>query len=318
MLTKNNYYFDSVSKFHYTVFIQGRYSGIAGEIVDIKKITCCCKGLESMIWTSNHDSDMVAFEIQILLKNPLFPEDLFIEFHFEDDTNEVLTSSYIREKILEYRLMTTKIDERFRELISDSSVKKILDIGGRARSGLDRSKEFPDKDVVVLDIIEGENVNIVGDAHKMSDLFEPGYFDAVYCVSVFEHLIMPWKVALEMNKVMRLGAVGLVHTHQTIGMHDLPWDFYRFSDTAWKGIFNKHSGFEILQAELRDLQYIIPFYWRDKYYEAEKSAGYEGSTVLVKKIGDTKLEWPLGAADVTMDIYPDVPDNNKLEHMDKL
>ena len=42
---------------------------------------------------------------------------------------------------------------------------KLLDIGGRNRSKIDRSKEFPSFDVTVLDILDGDNVDVVADAH---------------------------------------------------------------------------------------------------------------------------------------------------------
>jgi hypothetical protein len=49
------------------------------------------------------------------------------------------------------------------------------------------------------DIKVGENVDIVGDAHRLTSLFKAGQFDFAYSISVFEHLLWPWKVALELN-----------------------------------------------------------------------------------------------------------------------
>ena len=91
---------------------------------------------------------------------------------------------------------------------------------------------------------------VVADAHQLSSVLPASYFDAVTSTAVFEHLVMPWKVAIEMNRVMKVGAWAFIYTHQTIGMHDLPWDYFRFSDNAWKGIFNRHTGFEIIGTEL--------------------------------------------------------------------
>jgi hypothetical protein len=306
--TKMVYYFESVSKFHYSVFIKGWCVKTDNSFFELKNITVTSAIANGFTWTSQVDANAVRFEIHVLLKESTFPSDLHIGLVFSDDSIELLSMPAMLARVSEQAALSIGID--FREMIKDSSFKKLLDIGGRARSGLDRSKEFPGKEVIVLDIIEGENVDVVGDAHNMSSFLEPNSFDAIYCVSVFEHLIMPWKVAVEMNRVMRMGAIGLIHTHQTIGMHDLPWDFYRYSDTSWKGIFNKHSGFEIVKTQLKELQYIIPFFWRDKYINAEKSAGFEDSTIIVKKIGETALDWKLTADDVTHDMYPDAPDNN--------
>ena len=139
----------------------------------------------------------------------------------------------------------------------------------------------------------------------MSEVLPHDHFDGVYSVAAFEHLAMPWKVAVEMNRVMKVGAIGLVHTHQTIGMHDLPWDYFRFSDSAWKGIFNAHTGFEIIETFMWLRQFIIPFQWKERYRDAEKGAGFEGSTVLFRKIGPATVDWPLRADQVTSDSYPE-------------
>lgn len=55
-------------------------------------------------------------------------------------------------------------------------------------------------------------------------------------------------------------------------MHDLPWDFWRDSDAAWKGLFNVRTGFEIIGTALSSEQYVISFHYQDRYVDAEKSA----------------------------------------------
>jgi len=316
------YYFEVSAKFHFTYFIKGWYKRHDNTLVTLKDIGCRHHNVIATVFKEERnlphlgEPSAVGFTIQFLLKEAVFPKNIFIDITFSDGTYDTFTDSFIGERMRADK--HTKVSKKFWEIIAESAYKKVLDVGGRARSGLDRSKEFLGKEVTIIDIIKDDNVDVVGDAHLMSKYFEPNSFDVVYCISVFEHLIMPWKVALEMNKVMRIGAVGLIHTHQTVGMHDLPWDFFRYSDTSWKGIFNAYTGFEIIETEMNDVCYIIPFAYKDKYEDAEKSAGYEGSAVLVRKIGETKLEWPLGADDVTGDMYPDHPDNNKLEHYEQI
>jgi ubiquinone/menaquinone biosynthesis C-methylase UbiE len=170
---------------------------------------------------------------------------------------------------------------------------------------VDRKNQFPGLNVVVLDILPGENVDVVGDAHKMSDFFPEGHFDFVYSVSVFEHLAMPWKVVCEMNRVMKPGGLGLVHSHQTIGMHDMPWDFYRFSDVAWSGLFNGHTGFEVLGSVMDDLQFVIPFLYKTEKEKAEQSAGFESSTVMFKKVGPCRVSWDVPLSGVVETAYPE-------------
>lgn len=192
---------------------------------------------------------------------------------------------------------------RFIQGIQALDRPKLIDIGGRSRSQIDRSKQFPNADVTVVDVLPGENVTVVGDAHQLSDLFAPETFDAAYSVAVFEHLFMPWRVALEMNAVMKPGALGYVLTHQTLGMHDMPWDFWRYSDTAWDAIFNEYTGFEVVDRQLFDLSYILPFHLSPGKIDAEKAAGFEGSAVLFRKIGPSKVRWDVPMS-IIKTIYP--------------
>ena len=88
-----------------------------------------------------------------------------------------------------------------------------LEIGSRARSGVTRRHFLPASTWAYtgMDILAGENVDVVGDAHKLSKLFPEKRFRAVMSFSVLEHLLMPWKFAIELNRVMELGGVGFLH-----------------------------------------------------------------------------------------------------------
>lgn len=68
-------------------------------------------------------------------------------------------------------------------------------------------------------------------------------------------------------------------------MHDMPWDFWRYSDTAWDAIFNAYTGFEIVERLLFSPQFILPFKITPGKMDSEKAAGFEGSAVLFRKTG---------------------------------
>lgn len=87
-------------------------------------------------------------------------------------------------------------------------------------------------------------------------------------------------------------------------MHDLPWDFWRDSDAAWKGLFNVRTGFEIIGTALSSEQYVISFHYQDRYVDAEKSAGFESSSVLIRKIGECAEQWAAGLTDLDDTTYP--------------
>jgi hypothetical protein len=182
---------------------------------------------------------------------------------------------------------------------------RILDIGGRSRSKIDLSAMFGKSQCTVLDILPGDNVDVVGDAHAMATFFPPEHFDGIYSVSVFEHLLMPWAVVPQMNKILKPGGLALIFSHQTLGIHDPPWDFWRFSDTAWDALFNPRTGFEILERAMDFEQYILPHIWRPNKPHEERATGFEGSVVLIRKTGLCQMSWPLTPADLIATSYPE-------------
>ncbi|MBL6996159.1 hypothetical protein [Desulfobacula sp.] len=87
--------------------------------------------------------------------------------------------------------------EVFRDFISLSKQTpspSILEIGSRNVTGITRREWFPHCiDYVGFDVLAGDDVDIVGDAHKLSENCPSEHFDFVYSISVFEHLLFPWK-----------------------------------------------------------------------------------------------------------------------------
>lgn len=248
------------------------------------------------------------FEIQCMMSDDVFPDGAMIHFKTNRKTYEFPLQELLDEALC--RISQDKVHEFHNSLKYSKNIVNIIDIGGRARSKLDRSKEYPNKQVTVVDILPGENVDVVGDVHEISSLVPPESQDAFLSISVFEHLLMPWKVVLELNKVLKTGAIGLVHTHQTIGMHDMPWDFWRFSDTSWDALFNKYTGFEITGTILNSPQFIIPYQYVPSKLHAERSLGFEGSTVIVRKTGPALVDWPVKVTDIVDTTYPDTDDES--------
>jgi SAM-dependent methyltransferase len=183
----------------------------------------------------------------------------------------------------------------------------MLDIGGRARSGNQLSERFPECDVTTFDIVPDPGVHVVGDAHELSRHFPPASFDFAHSASVFEHLVMPWKVAIEMNRVLKPGGVAFIFTHQTIGMHDMPWDFFRFSDASFTGLFNRYTGFEIVQSDMSSYMHIVPRAWSEHYRHNEGAGGFDSISVIVRKIGDATVSWDVPVADILRTAYPRGP-----------
>ncbi len=176
---------------------------------------------------------------------------------------------------------------------------RLLEIGSRARSGTSYREWFPsDMEYVGIDITPGRNVDVIGDAHHLSRYFDDK-FNFILSMATFEHILMPWKVSLEMNKVLTEGGLALIVSHAAWPLHEEPWDFFRFSKEAWRGVFNSHTGFEIVDAQYQHPTYIIPhFATTDDCERMSHGRSYLLSGCLVKKISSAKVTWEAEASEI--------------------
>jgi SAM-dependent methyltransferase len=180
----------------------------------------------------------------------------------------------------------------------------VLAVGSRNQ---DLRFRFPGcRSYVGIDIHPGPNVDVVGDAHHLTDHFPPNHFDAVFSISVFEHLAMPWKAALEMSRVLKVGGLIFIATHPTWPAHELPWDFWRFSTEALKALLNPRLGFEVLRCNdglpARILSLSSDLSTRLLYTQPARLA----VSAVARKVAepDPNLRWDMRIADFLQTAYP--------------
>jgi SAM-dependent methyltransferase len=126
---------------------------------------------------------------------------------------------------------------------------RILEIGSREVTGKsDARKRFSNAEYIGFDFYPGPNVDVVGDAHRLSQYFGDQKFDIIYSSAVFEHFAMPWLVATEIAKLLKPGGIIFVETHFSFGSHERPWHFFQFSDMALRVLFSPALGFECIEA----------------------------------------------------------------------
>lgn len=169
---------------------------------------------------------------------------------------------------------------------------RLLEIGSRARSGSTIRDQFGDNiEYIGVDVTDGPNVSVVSDAHHLSDaIIEP--VDYVCSISTFEHFMMPWKVALEINKILKPGGRVFSHSHQTWPEHDVPFDYFRFSEQAWSGIFNSHTGFRIVETKVGHPVSVSAIYnVGGPFDEMEYSPGHAMSVCVAEKIAEPLVKW---------------------------
>jgi hypothetical protein len=130
-----------------------------------------------------------------------------------------------------------------------SARPRVLEIGSRAVCSDSMWKlNIPKSDYTGFDVMAGKNVDVVGDAHKLSDYFAPSSFDLVVSFAVFEHLAMPWIVAEEISSLVKIGGHVVIETHFSFSEHELPWHFFQFNSNALKVLFNSGLGFTVIDA----------------------------------------------------------------------
>jgi hypothetical protein len=132
----------------------------------------------------------------------------------------------------------------------DGGKLRILEIGSREVTGPSKFREqFPNAEYVGFDYYAARNVDVVGDVHLLSSYFEVGEkFDIIYTIACFEHFAMPWVVALEMSKMLKVGGVVYIKTHFSFSAHERPWNFFQFSDMGLRVLFSSAMGFECIEA----------------------------------------------------------------------
>jgi len=201
---------------------------------------------------------------------------------------------------------------KFVEAANNKKDARILELGSRNVSGNTRNDSFKNyKEYIGFDILEGPNVDKVGDVHKLSQYFEKGSIDFVFCISVFEHLMMPWKAVLEMNKVLKVGGEVYISTHPTWSPHELPWDFFRFLQNSAHSLFNKHTGFELIEA-IEGLPCRVVSLTDDaptlglKHQKANLAIA-----IRARKVSDhsDKLKWDIYPDDINDTMYPPKDEN---------
>ncbi len=294
---------DSATKFFSSLYISGWSTTKQDPLVEIL-VGGVSKETSIVSIQDSHPSVQGAqsFQVQVLLNND-FSHSIEVLFRTLSGLEVRRTiGDLIQQRISNFPSHAAA--QAFWAKVNAVQNARILDIGGRDRSQRTIKESFPNAEYVVLDIVAGENVDVVADAHQLSSVFANSSFDFVISASVFEHLLMPWKVALEINKILRPGGSLWISSHQTVGLHDSPWDYWRFSRDSWASIFNKDSGFEIVETVSDYDQYVIPFLAREGKLDSEMAVGHELSAVHAIKICETELAWDSTLKDLVSSDYP--------------
>ncbi|MHB8858171.1 MAG: methyltransferase domain-containing protein [Thermoleophilia bacterium] len=181
------------------------------------------------------------------------------------------------------------LTQKFYDIVNQNKLS-VLEIGSRIPPGGVNKRDFLKnaREFVGFDILAAETVDHVGDAHELQKYFPKKKFDALYSDSVLEHLAMPWKAVVAFNQVLNMGGYVYHSAPSCWPLHDLPWDFWRFSDAGMRALFSEPFGFRVI-----DVGYISPVnvyqdHLRDDHATIPLAPSFGFVEVLAEKISDVK------------------------------
>ncbi len=121
----------------------------------------------------------------------------------------------------------------------------VLDVGSRNVSQLRNIGTVKDRipsslQYIGLDMVGGENVDLVMNAYDIKRGIKPEIFDVVMCTEVLEHIAKPWVIVENMKWVLKPKGWLLISVPSlNHGKHEWPGDYYRFFEGALReGFFD--------------------------------------------------------------------------------
>lgn len=198
--------------------------------------------------------------------------------------------------------------ERFRTSVNNDRMS-VLEIGSRVVVPGSESKRtlFPAAESYTgFDFYKDANTDVVGDAHRLSSYFDR-QFDAVFSLAVFEHLAMPWLVALEINKVLRPGGLTFHQTHFAFPLHEQPADYWRFTAQGLRALFSPGVGFDHAECEYSDPASLHPARRTPEIIHLPGEPAFIQVAVLARKtaeIDDGKTRWSCELSSAVESQYP--------------
>lgn len=131
----------------------------------------------------------------------------------------------------------TSAAERFEREVVRPRQGRTLIVGSKVYAEKeDRRRRYPD--AVGVDMLSGDGVDFV------VNLEEPlpkalGLFDHVECLSVLEHSRRPWKLAANLQRLLRDGGTFHVSAPFVWRVHGYPSDYFRFTREGVRSLFDR-------------------------------------------------------------------------------
>ena len=181
-------------------------------------------------------------------------------------------------------------------LLADAPDGPVLAIGLRSEDGVEVSElraVLSGRELVVLDVHPGTGVDVVGDAHDLVGALPGRTFAAVCSAMVLEHVVAPWLVAEQVNRVLVTDGLSAHVAPTAWPEHALPNDFWRFTTGGLAELFGPRTGFDVLAVgSYGELRLHPVGSWVDLGQRAMPTHGTPGASWVVAR---KSAELPAGA-----------------------
>ena len=128
------------------------------------------------------------------------------------------------------------------KISKEKKIQKVLFVGSGGALEEFIRKNFSFK-LITIDVDDKRNPDFV---MSVSDLkFKNDEFDLVLMLEVLEHVDQPFSASEEILRVLRPGGILLLSTPFTFGIHDAPYDFWRFTKYGLRKMFNRFEELNI-------------------------------------------------------------------------
>ena len=197
-------------------------------------------------------------------------------------------------------------------LLAGAPPGPVLAIGLRSVDGSQRAtmqEAVEGRELVVVDIHPGADVDVVADVHQLQEHFPQGHFAAVLSASVLEHLRAPWLAAAQIRRVTMPGGLVVHSAPFAWPEHSQPNDFWRFTPMGLAELFGPRTGFEVVDSGRTGQLRLLPDpQWREAHASMPTFVTAGGSWIVSRAVPDwdpDAIRWPYEDTDVvTAEEYP--------------
>lgn len=130
-----------------------------------------------------------------------------------------------------------KATEKFERAHVHPRPGRTLIVGSKLYAGKEDRRALY-ADAVGVDMLAGDGVDIVANMEEPLPK-ELGTFDHIECLSVLEHSRRPWKMAANIERLMKPGATIYLSVPFVWRVHGYPDDYWRFTRSGVRALFDR-------------------------------------------------------------------------------